>query len=82
MPFAQTGTPTDIVGNLGGMGLIATIAGALAGDDFEQKIGINRSLWVFWRLQFWDNLTYFIPVPAWVKIISMRVLSPENFVLG
>lgn len=61
-PFLlQTGfTQTDIGAIQGGMGLIATIVGALAGGAILSKIGINRSLWVFGGLQAVSNLTYFI----------------------
>lgn len=61
-PFLlQTGfTQTDIGAVQGGMGLIATIVGALAGGIILSKIGINRSLWVFGGLQAVSNFTYFI----------------------
>ena len=61
-PFLlQTGfTQTDIGVIQGGMGLIATILGALAGGTILNKIGINRSLWVFGGLQAVSNLTYFV----------------------
>jgi PAT family beta-lactamase induction signal transducer AmpG len=48
-PFLlQTGfSQTDIGAIKGGMGLIATIIGTLAGGVFLSKQGINRSLWIF-----------------------------------
>jgi PAT family beta-lactamase induction signal transducer AmpG len=52
-------TQTDLGVIQGGMGLIATIVGALAGGAILSKIGINRSLWVFGVLQAVSNLTYF-----------------------
>lgn len=61
-PFLlQTGfTQTDIGAIQGGMGLIATIVGALAGGVILSQIGINRSLWVFGGLQAVSNLAYFV----------------------
>ena len=53
-------TQTDLGAIQGGMGLIATIVGALAGGAILSKIGINRSLWVFGVLQAVSNLTYFV----------------------
>lgn len=53
-------TQTDLGALQGGMGLIATIVGALAGGAVLSKIGINRSLWVFGVLQAVSNLTYFV----------------------
>jgi PAT family beta-lactamase induction signal transducer AmpG len=59
-PFLlQTGfTKTDIGAIKLGMGLIATIVGALAGGSILSRIGINRSLWVFGILQAVSNLAY------------------------
>lgn len=84
-PFLlQTGfTQTDIGAIQGGMGLIATIVGALAGKAILSKIGINRSLWVFGSLQAVSNLTYFIQAqldrdyPFMVLTINV-----ENFCAG
>ncbi len=60
-PFLlQTGfTKTDIGAIQVGMGLFATIIGALAGGSILSRIGINRSLWVFGILQAVSNLAYF-----------------------
>jgi PAT family beta-lactamase induction signal transducer AmpG len=60
-PFLlQTGfTKTDIGAIQVGMGLIATIVGALLGGSILSRIGINRSLWVFGILQAVSNLAYF-----------------------
>jgi MFS transporter, PAT family, beta-lactamase induction signal transducer AmpG len=60
-PFLlQTGfTKTDIGAIQVGMGLVATIVGALAGGSILSRIGINRSLWVFGILQAVSNLAYF-----------------------
>jgi len=52
-------TKTDIGAIQGGMGLLATIVGTLAGGAILSNIGINRSLWVFGGLQALSNLGYF-----------------------
>ncbi|MBD2181107.1 AmpG family muropeptide MFS transporter [Planktothrix sp. FACHB-1355] len=52
-------TKTDIGAIQGGMGLVATIVGTLAGGAILSKIGINRSLWLFGGLQALSNLGYF-----------------------
>lgn len=52
-------TKTDIGAIQVGMGLIATIVGALAGGSILSRIGINRSLWVFGVLQAVSNLSYY-----------------------
>ena len=59
-PFLlQTGfSQTDIGAIKGGMGLIATIIGTLAGGVFLSKQGINRSLWIFGGFQAISNLAY------------------------
>ncbi|BAY22316.1 major facilitator superfamily protein [Calothrix sp. NIES-2100] len=49
---------TDIGAIQVGMGLIATIVGALSGGAILSKIGINRSLWVFGVLQAVSNFAY------------------------
>lgn len=61
-PFLlQTGfTQTDIGAIQGGMGLVATIVGTLAGGAILSRIGLNRSLWVFGGLQAVSNLAYYV----------------------
>ncbi len=51
-------TKTDIGAIQVGMGLIATIVGALAGGSILSRIGINRSLWLFGILQAVSNFAY------------------------
>ncbi|QOV24520.1 AmpG family muropeptide MFS transporter [Anabaenopsis elenkinii] len=60
-PFLlQTGfTQSDIGAIQGGMGLIATIVGTLAGGAILSRIGLNRSLWLFGALQAVSNLAYY-----------------------
>ena len=76
-------TQTDIGAIQGGMGLLATIVGTLAGGAFLSKIGINRSLWVFGFLQAVSNLAYFVLAQAG-KNYSVLVLTIniENFCGG
>ncbi len=84
-PFLlQTGfTQTDIGAIQGGMGLIATIVGALAGGALLSKIGINRSLWVFGGLQALSNLTYFIQAQLGRDYRFMVLnINIENFCAG
>jgi PAT family beta-lactamase induction signal transducer AmpG len=50
---------TDIGAIDGGMGLIATIVGTLAGCAFLSRLGINRSLWIFGGFQAVSNFAYF-----------------------
>jgi PAT family beta-lactamase induction signal transducer AmpG len=67
----------------GGMGLLATIVGTLAGGVILSKIGINRSLWVFGILQAVSNFTYFLLAQVG-KNYSFLVLTIniENFCAG
>ena len=67
----------------GGMGLLATIVGTLAGGVILSKIGINRSLWVFGILQAVSNFTYFLLAKVG-KNYSFLVLTIniENFCAG
>lgn len=84
-PFLlQTGfTQADIGAIQGGMGLVATIVGTLAGGALLSKLGINRSLWVFGALQAVSNLAYFVLAQAG-KNYSFLVLTIniENFCAG
>ena len=74
---------TDIGAIQGGMGLLATIVGTLAGGAVLSKIGINRSLWVFGALQAVSNLAYFVLAQVG-KNYSMLVvtINIENFCAG
>jgi MFS transporter, PAT family, beta-lactamase induction signal transducer AmpG len=84
-PFLlQTGfTQTDIGAIQGGMGLIATIVGTLAGGAILSQIGINRSLWLFGGLQAVSNLAYFVLAQlgqnySWLVV----TINIENFCAG
>lgn len=84
-PFLlQTGfTQTDIGAIQGGMGLIATIVGTLAGGAFLSKIGLNRSLWVFGTLQAVSNLAYLILAQVGKNYqFLLLTINIENFCAG
>jgi PAT family beta-lactamase induction signal transducer AmpG len=74
---------TEIGAIQGGMGLLATIVGTLAGGAILSQIGINRSLWVFGGLQAVSNLAYFV-LALVGKNYSFLVLTIniENFCAG
>ncbi|MBE9190834.1 AmpG family muropeptide MFS transporter [Gloeocapsopsis crepidinum LEGE 06123] len=76
-------TQTDIGAIQGGMGLIATIVGALAGGAILSKIGINRSLWVFGGLQAISNFAYFMQAQLGRNYPFMVLtINIENFCAG
>ncbi|MGJ5673498.1 MAG: AmpG family muropeptide MFS transporter [Nostochopsis sp.] len=78
-------TKTDIGAIQVGMGLIATIVGALVGGLVLSRIGINRSLWVFGALQALSNLAYFILAqPQFTQNYQLLVvtINIENFCGG
>ncbi|MES1022366.1 MFS transporter [Gloeocapsa sp. BRSZ] len=76
-------TQTDIGAIQGGMGLIATIVGALAGGAILSKIGINRSLWLFGGLQAISNLAYFMQAQLGRNYPFMVLtINIENFCAG
>lgn len=84
-PFLlQTGfTQGDIGAVQGGMGLIATIVGALAGGALLSQWGVNRSLWIFGGLQAISNLAYFLLAQAGQNYQMMVVaINIENFCGG
>jgi MFS transporter, PAT family, beta-lactamase induction signal transducer AmpG len=60
-PFLlQTGfSQTEIGAIQGGIGLLFTIIGVLAGGAVIAWMGINRSVWVFFFLQILSNLSYY-----------------------
>nr|WP_199295776.1 AmpG family muropeptide MFS transporter [Trichocoleus sp. FACHB-591] len=84
-PFLlKTGfTQTDIGAIQGGMGLLATIVGVLAGGAVLSKLGINRSLWIFGGLQAVSNLAY-LGLSQVGKDYSFMVvaINIENFCAG
>jgi PAT family beta-lactamase induction signal transducer AmpG len=44
----------------GGLGIAATIAGAVVGGQLVARTGINRSMWIFGALQALSNLAYYV----------------------
>ncbi len=84
-PFLlQTGfSQTDIGAIKGGMGLIATIIGTLAGGAFLSKAGINRSLWIFGGFQAVSNLAYLALANLGYNYPFMILtINIENFCAG
>ncbi|NEQ29361.1 MAG: AmpG family muropeptide MFS transporter, partial [Microcoleus sp. SIO2G3] len=67
----------------GGMGLIATIVGALAGGALLSQWGVNRSLCIFGGLQAISNLAYFVLAQVGQNYQMMIVaINIENFCGG
>ncbi len=84
-PFLlQTGfSQTDIGAIQGGMGLLATIVGILAGGALLSQFGINRSLWIFGGLQALSNLAYFALANVGQNYSAMVLaINVENFCGG
>ncbi|HHP7245426.1 MAG TPA: AmpG family muropeptide MFS transporter, partial [Elainellaceae cyanobacterium] len=74
---------TDVGAIQGGMGLLATIVGVLAGGAFLSQMGINRSLWVFGGFQAISNLVYLILAQMGQNYPFMVVaINIENFCAG
>ena len=77
-PFLlQTGfTQTDVGAVQGGMGLLATIVGILAGGALLSRIGILRSLWIFGFFQAASNLVYLALAEAgrnyWMMVVTIN----------
>lgn len=85
LPFLlKTGfTQTDVGAIQGGMGLVATIVGVLAGGAALSNLGIARSLWVFGGLQAVSNLTYLVLAQLGKNYPFMVVaINIENFCAG
>jgi MFS transporter, PAT family, beta-lactamase induction signal transducer AmpG len=76
-------TQTDVGAIQGGMGILATIVGVLAGGAILSRIGINRSLWLFGGLQAVSNLVYFILAEIGRNYPFMVLaINVENFCAG
>ncbi len=52
-------TQTDVGTIQGGLGIVATIGGALASGGLVARVGINRALWIVGLLQAASNLAYY-----------------------
>ncbi len=75
-------TQTDVGAIQGGLGLLATIVGALCGGAAITRFGVNRCLWVFGVLQIASNLGY-----LWLSLdprypLLVACLIVENFCAG
>jgi PAT family beta-lactamase induction signal transducer AmpG len=84
-PFlVKTGFSLSAIGDIkGGMGLVATIVGGLAGGAILSKLGINRSLWVFGGLQAISNLAYFsLALVGRSYPLMVLTVNIENFCAG
>ena len=76
-------TQTELGAINGGIGLVATIVGALLGGVVVGKLGINRSLWVFGGLQALSNVMYYIlSVSAESRLLLTVAVIVENFCTG
>ena len=76
-------TQTDIGAIKGGIGILATIIGSIAGGALVAKFGINRSLWVFGVLQAASNLGYYALALAGQEYpLLVGVIIVENFCMG
>lgn len=73
---------TDVGAIQGGLGLAATIVGALSGGAVLTRLGVNRCLWVFGVLQVASNLGYYALslVPTYPVMVSCLLV--ENFCSG
>jgi len=66
-----------------GVGVIATIAGVVAGGAMIGKLGINRSLWIFVVFQGLSNLTYYgLSLSGKNHAFMVAAIITENFGLG
>lgn len=84
-PFLlQTGfSQTDIGAVQGGVGLIATIVGSVAGGAIVGRIGINKSLWLFGAAQALSNLMYyFLALLGQNQGFLIAAVSVEYFCFG
>jgi MFS transporter, PAT family, beta-lactamase induction signal transducer AmpG len=85
VPFLiQAGfSQTDVGAVQGGLGLIATIVGVLAGGAGLARIGLNRSLLLFGILQSGVNLAYYVlSVHPGSYGLMVTAVVAENFFQG
>jgi PAT family beta-lactamase induction signal transducer AmpG len=84
-PFLlETGfSQTDVGAIQGGLGLFATILGALVGGGVVARLGINRSLWVIGGLQAVSNLAYYgLSLAGRNYPFLVSAIVVENFCTG
>lgn len=91
LPFLLTsGVDPGRVGAIRqGIGIVVSIAGALAGGAVVARIGLMRSLWVFGALQAASNLAFLALTQPWALDAGVprtdalvAVISVENFCGG
>ena len=76
-------TQTEIGAIKGGLGIVATILGAIAGGALVARFGINRSLWVFGVLQAVSNFGYYaLALAGREYALLVGVILVENFCMG
>jgi PAT family beta-lactamase induction signal transducer AmpG len=79
LQFSQT----DIGAIQGGLGIGATIVGAIVGGTLVARFGINRSLWVFGGLQAASNFAYYLLAVAGTNYpLLVGTIIVENFCMG
>ena len=84
-PFLiDLGFSQDDIGKIkGGLGIGATIVGAVAGGTIVAKMGINRALWLFGILQAVSNLAYYALALAGQQYpLLVGTILVENFCMG
>jgi len=74
---------TEIGAVQGGIGLIATIVGALAGGAAISQIGIHRALWIMGAFQASSNASYFVLANVGANpLVMIAAISIDNFCAG
>ena len=73
---------TDVGAIQGGVGLAATIIGALCGGGAISRYGVNRCLWVFGVLQLASNVGYYLLALDPRYALMVGVIIVENFCAG
>jgi PAT family beta-lactamase induction signal transducer AmpG len=76
-------TQTDVGAVQGGIGLLSTIVGVVAGGAVAARLGLFRSLWVFGAFQAFSNLAYVVLAYAGRNYPTMvATIVIENFCGG
>jgi PAT family beta-lactamase induction signal transducer AmpG len=79
-PFLlQTGFSQTEIGTIqGGIGLASTIVGVIVGGAIIARLGLNRSVWVFFALQILSNFAYYwiaLSGPSRGRLITAIVIE-------